>query len=214
MAFMALAGGCGAPRTSTGGGGNGGGGAPEASTGGGDGGGDPAPGPCGGVTCKAEEYCLYPLGDCGKTVGTSGLNLGTCAPRPTSCEGNAAVLACACDGQVYASACEAAQAGLSVGDGEECAIPPEGTFACGSFFCHVGAEWCEVLIDPNNEPIGGTAQSDCEQIPASCAGALSCECLSAAAPAAVGGHCGGPPSCTQDEAGDFTLQCEGKSLGG
>jgi hypothetical protein len=115
---------------------------------------------------------------------------------------------------VYASACEAAQAGLSVGDGEQCPIPPEGTFACGSFFCREGVEWCEVLFDQSGSPFGGAAQSDCEPIPASCGGALSCACLEAAAPAAAGGRCAAPADCTEDEAGDFTLQCVGKSLGG
>jgi hypothetical protein len=45
-------------------------------------------------------------------------------------------------------------------------------------------------------------------------GALSCACLEAAAPADVGGHCAAPPDCAEDEAGNFTLQCMGKSLGG
>ena len=169
------------------------------------------PGPCGGVTCKAEEFCRYPVGDCGKGAATGATDTGTCDLRPTACADNDAHPVCACDGKAYASPCEAAQAGLSIGDGEECAVPPPGAFACGFFFCESGAEWCELLDDPYGL-VEGVAY-DCEEIPPACVATPSCDCLTTAINVA-GGPCAGPPSCTQDSEDNLVLECQGAIAGG
>lgn len=83
----------------------------------GDGPGLPIPEPipegavvCGGFsgnTCTDDEYCAY-MGDfCGAADATS-----ICRTRPTVCDDEEDGPVCACDGNTYPSACEAAAAGF------------------------------------------------------------------------------------------------------
>jgi hypothetical protein len=160
------------------------------------------------VACAEDEYCLFPPGDCGKGGATPGDN-GLCEKLPASCEGRDTHQVCACDGTAHASTCEAAQAGLSLGDGEECAIPPSGMVACGSYFCTLGAEWCLILQPLLTDPEEPT-QLECEPIPPACASSPDCACLEAAAADPMTGSCETAPSCTQDASGIFTLECRGE----
>ncbi len=58
--------------------------------------------------CGPDEYCNYPLGNCG-----AGDTLGTCETKPMVCprESNPT---CGCDGNTYSNPCGAASAGVSV----------------------------------------------------------------------------------------------------
>jgi hypothetical protein len=72
-------------------------------------------GTCGGrsgVTCKnPSDFCNIPeVNACGATDGG-----GNCTPRPASCVDPVATV-CGCDGMSYDNACEAARAGVSIGD--------------------------------------------------------------------------------------------------
>ena len=74
--------------------------------------------PCGGSSgnpCGADEYCRFAGTDCGAT------STGFCQLRPKgSCQIEASSV-CGCDGNRYRNYCEAAAAGMSVG---ECSGPP------------------------------------------------------------------------------------------
>src|SRR5260221_14068822 len=45
--------------------------------------------------CRADEYCGYDPGLCGR-----GMRPGTCRPKPTACEHDVSPM-CGCDGKVY-----------------------------------------------------------------------------------------------------------------
>lgn len=67
---------------------------------------------CGGRSnhpCSASEYCAYQAGQlCGAADASS-----TCMPRPSDCP-DLSKPTCGCDGQTYASPCDAAQHGQGV----------------------------------------------------------------------------------------------------
>jgi hypothetical protein len=61
--------------------------------------------------CAADEYCHFPLEDCGES------GLGYCVPRPTgSCDGIGNP-ACGCDGRIYEKRCYALKAGVPIAEG-------------------------------------------------------------------------------------------------
>jgi hypothetical protein len=61
--------------------------------------------------CAATEFCFFPKRDCGQ----NGVGLGVCAPRPSECPALKNP-ACACDGQFYASPCDAQLVGQDIPD--------------------------------------------------------------------------------------------------
>ncbi|WP_433933861.1 hypothetical protein AB3662_05470 [Sorangium cellulosum] len=167
------------------------------------------PGSCGGATCGPDQHCVYPPGDCGEGGVVPG-NYGVCQQRPTSCDTATPTAVCACDGQVYPNACEAARAGVSIGGGEECAgAAPPGTSACGSYFCSSADTYCQIVEDPHNELFRMPTRRTCKQIPSSCLAEPSCDCVSAAARVPGKGGCSSAPACTQDATGSFAVQCTG-----
>src|SRR5262245_61348643 len=86
-----------------------------------------------GTQCAADEYCDYPRKDCGIADGA-----GTCKPRPEVCP-DISSPACACNGKIYASECDAAAAGFDLSAGGTCQ-PRAGDFNCGYRFCDLTME--------------------------------------------------------------------------
>ncbi|APR79623.1 Kazal-type serine protease inhibitor domain protein [Minicystis rosea] len=149
---------------------------------------------CGGILdapCAPDEYCDFPDDLCGATDGQ-----GICMPRPTACDKNLDPV-CGCDGAVHDNACDAAAAGADVSLLGGCKAP-QGTFACGSHFCTLGAHYCEYVIsDVGGEPSTYT----CQPLPASCNGVTTCACLADL-------PCGGP-GCETTSDGGAQVSCGG-----
>jgi hypothetical protein len=106
---------------------------------------------------------------------------------------------CGCDGKVYANGCQATLQGQGrCFDGEKCGFdisndikcqPPAGDFACGTFFCAHGSEYCERI-----ECLAGWQMGVCKPLPTSCGGTATCNCVK------VDGY-----TCASTPAGDVTL---------
>jgi hypothetical protein len=124
--------------------------------------------PCGGFageSCRAGEFCDFPLSmQCGIADGQ-----GVCKARPGKCA-DVYDPVCGCDGKIYANACTANVAGVSVTNVSACEV---GHRACGGFAGTSCAddEYCEFA--PSNacgaadqtgvcvaRPEGCTAQHD------------------------------------------------------
>lgn len=138
------------------------GGGGHSSTDSGCGGGCLGVGECGSAAdCGDSEYCQKDE-DC--------LGLGRCAPLPTTCAApvDPSEAVCGCNGELYATACEANQAGQSAHVSvTECSTPPAGMFACGDGYCDVSTEYC-AQVDGGD--IG------CRALPAACT-VPSCDCF-------------------------------------
>jgi hypothetical protein len=112
----------------------------------------PPPKNCGGflgLTCDDGEYCFY---EADLMCGAAD-HLGTCVPKPSDC--SAAEPVCGCDGNDYASACDAAAAGVSV---TECPPAPQcdPTLMCGMAITCVDGQWYPTTCGPANcdQPMG------------------------------------------------------------
>ncbi len=122
---------------------------------------------CGETRCAEDEFCA---GACARPVSDTVPVVLTCQKRPTSCAAGGESV-CACDGNVYASECDAHRAGTDVGDlGPMCAAP-QGMFACGSTFCRLADQFCNEHVPIADGPLSET----CEPLPA-CHGA-PCSCV-------------------------------------
>jgi hypothetical protein len=120
-----------------------------------------------GKMCLSGEYCDYPLDACSLADES-----GSCTLRPVGCDDIYAPT-CACDGTVYANACEAAAKGVDVNTNGTC-TPPDGKFACGSGFCDIGISYCE----RDTSDVGGVPSSyGCKPLPPSCGLPATCACL-------------------------------------
>ena len=182
----------------TGGGGTGGGntgGAGGGSTGGsgGAGGSTMFGGSCGGIAgmpCDVSQYCNFDDDKCGGDDSP-----GTCTDKPGPCP-DVYDPVCACDGQAYGNACEAAAAGVDLSLLAACPTP-DFTFPCGPLFCEVGQELCQIqLSDVADEP----DSYKCDPLPPNCAvDGATCACLADVA-------CS--ESCVLENGG-FTLTCPG-----
>jgi hypothetical protein len=133
--------------------------------------------------CADDEYCIFDEDVCGTEAEGS-----TCWPKPDAIAGYAV---CGCDGVVYESPSHAAIAGQHTDELHRCDTP-EGTIACGEYFCD-GADgfYCDVLIREC-----GTIYS-CKSIPEECSDAPDCECL---------GESDGSVYCSVDDNGYFTVE--------
>lgn len=169
----------------------------SAATGGGSSTGGAGGGPsstCGGfagIKCPPGLYCEFSDKMCGGND-----NLGTCLPPPPDkCGGDGQV--CGCDGKVYPNTCAAELAGVDVSLQGFCKQPP-GTFACGTHFCQLADEYCEV----DSSDVGGYANGyACHKAPAICMGAVPhCSCL-------MGVPCG--TLCKQSATGGVEVTCPG-----
>lgn len=135
-----------------------------------------------GPSCGAGLYCAWQDKRCGARAQ------GTCAAT-TACNANSGTV-CGCDGNNYASECEAARAGVDVSSTATC-TPPAGTFRCGWSYCQHGTQYCSAEV-------GGAVDSPgvytCVALPAACSTTPSCACVSGTA-----------ATCSQSAAGDVTL---------
>lgn len=148
---------------------------------------------CGGLsgaTCGPDEYCDFPMDDCGATDAT-----GECKPRPEACD-KVYTPVCTCAGTVAGNDCEAYSGGQDLSITGGCAAP-EGMFACGAGFCVADTQYCQ----RTTSDIGGWPDSyGCRDLPAACStGPVSCDCL-------AGEVCG---SMCAEADGGFTLTCPG-----
>jgi len=153
--------------------------------------------PCGGFAgtqCGPTEYCDFPDDICGGADG-----VGVCTIRPTACPDFYSPT-CACDGNVYGNACDAASAGFDVSNLGSCQAPTKDMFQCGHGFCNKLTEYCvRTTADVPNTPDAYT----CAPLPMACGVMPSCDCLM--------GTCGAPtpPNCSATPQGGLMVTCPG-----
>src|SRR5262245_54968838 len=124
------------------------------------------------ASCGPGELCDYEPGLCGK-----GKRPGTCRPRPRACPERYDPV-CACDGQVYPSACAAAAAGVDLEVNGGCGRRIPDWIISGGHYCDARTSYCEIVLSDVRElPTDYT----CKPLPAGCAptggAAPSCRCL-------------------------------------
>src|SRR5579871_531044 len=76
---------------------------------------------CGGVhhrLCGEDQYCQFSPGAC-----HAGRTSGVCRPKPRVCP-DVFITVCGCDGKVYANACQANRAGVSIAHLGYCGAMP------------------------------------------------------------------------------------------
>jgi hypothetical protein len=127
------------------------------------------------TTCAAGAYCTYAPRLCGK-----GKRPGTCAPKPTACDGAPYEPVCGCDRNAYPSPCAAAAAGVDLAVNGGCAAKIPDYVPCGARFCPARTTYCEIVLSDVFElPTDYT----CRPLPTAClsdGGALpACECFPA-----------------------------------
>jgi hypothetical protein len=112
--------------------------------------------------CAPSEYCEFEPGLCGKTK-----RAGVCRPRPSACHYGSAASApvCACDGNVYASECEAHAAGVDLAALGGCRNGPPSYAPCGATFCDARTSYCEIVLSDVLDPPTDYA---CKPLPPTC----------------------------------------------
>jgi hypothetical protein len=117
-------------------------------------------------SCAAGQYCVLKEGCDAKA-------LGACAAIPAQCTGNPDGKVCACDGQEFASACEAAQAGVNVAHAGSCEASGKMCGGIAGFQCAKGMICDRMECYPD-------AAGQCAWLAASCpvapAGQEECGC--------------------------------------
>lgn len=153
---------------------------------GGSGGTSGAPSGCSATQpCSAAEFCRYYDQSCG-----TGKDLAHCTTRVQPCDQTSPV--CTCTGEVRPSTCDAWAAGLDLSVSGACDVPA-GFFRCGSAFCGVGTQYCQVWL---TDMMGSANSFSCEAVPPNCGAPPTCNCLQAG--------CG---TCQSDKDGNLTVSC-------
>lgn len=119
--------------------------------------------------CFESEVCDFPFDSCGRRVEDTG----QCRRRPSSANCNVVQreAACGCDGQTYASSCDAAAAGVDTDRDGGCPAPP-GAFTCGPRFCDRFEQICvETTFGPSSTDFR------CEDFPPQCRSNRTCNCI-------------------------------------
>lgn len=152
---------------------------------------------CGGlaaVPCAADEFCDYPLDDCGGDDGQ-----GECAPRPDDCP-TIDEPTCGCDGTVHSNACEANASGVDVSVGG--CTPPNGDFTCGTGFCGLASEAC--FQTPNDVAKPPPVFYSCGDLPPACdqVAVPTCVCAQSLATSCNG-------TCEDAVGGGVIIHCPG-----
>ena len=124
--------------------------------------------------------------------------LGVCVATPGTCEPDDRPV-CGCDGQLYASPCAAAMAGVGHSGAVGCE-PPVGKFSCGLAFCDLAGEYCEHTLGHGGPETSKCVALDCPP------GATGCACITDPSP------CGDPQFipgqwCNDLEDGSTELTC-------
>ena len=130
---------------------------------------------CGGTNdpaCTGGTHCEWSDKLCGARTH------GTCSNFPAGvfCAPSAEPV-CGCDGQNYASACEAARASIDFSSNKNCP-EPTGMFRCGWSYCQHGVQYCHAQI---GGAITNPGSYTCNALPASCGGVPSCACVAGTA---------------------------------
>jgi hypothetical protein len=144
---------------------------------------DAAPGSCNAnADCRSDGYCDF-HGRC----ALSSNRFGKCIFRPTSCPPQVQpAYVCGCDGQAYASECEAKSKGVDVNDQGGCAPPGKEFAPCGALFCNVLSQYCLVSGNDVIVPTDPVAKVyACAPLPQNCS---SCGCFPTSFPCS-GGTC-------------------------
>jgi len=165
--------------------------------------------------CIASQYCVH-------WWATSECSAGTipeaswCVDRAETCDPDVGRPVCGCDGEVYASGCEASMAGVALDSGNACDAPA-GTFDCLQGFCDAG-DVCAIERDGDN------VFPRCEPLPEACGAEASCGCIitdrtdgtdcacegeECACEAALAAFCyaGWVDTCLGDGSAGFTIDC-------
>jgi Kazal-type serine protease inhibitor-like protein len=115
-----------------------------------------------GLSCSDDEYCAFdPKAACGAADQT-----GVCTPKPQACPEIYAPV-CACDGQTYSNACDAAGKGSSVLHTGACEEPSSGT-TCGGLkpVACAKSEFCSYPIE--SKCGSGDQTGTCTRLPEAC----------------------------------------------
>jgi hypothetical protein len=157
---------------------------------------------CGGLgnlPCSPDEYCFFGDGSCGFADQS-----GVCMPKPMACAVFEAVPweVCGCDGTVYTTSCEAAQAGVDISANGGCMLSG-GQFACGSAVCFdANSQYCQIT----KSDVAGVPDSyNCAFLPSACTattppGGPTCDCL-------ANEPCG--TMCLKGPSGELIVTCPG-----
>ena len=120
----------------------------------------------GGPLCPSGFYCR---GECSYSFPSQ------CTSAPETCEEVSPRPSCGCDGQVYASQCEARRAGVEPGGECDPSLWPEGLFPCKTTFCDLASEYCmQQLV------AGEFLMVYCDDMPLECAdlpAEEACRCI-------------------------------------
>ena len=177
--------------------------------------GDECPDTCAAQKCKAPSECTTDaVGQklfCSRAVGACG-EVGVCLPPPDDCTSGVQTV-CGCDGETYASACEAAlDAGISVKHAGTCACPAFDPCADG----HVATDEdgdgcpdvCKAMQCKANSDCGDAANTICKKSTGLCDATVTGLCENRPTVCDAGGEeacgCDGkiyPNECEADKAG-------------
>ena len=138
--------------------------------------------------CDADQYCDDSGDECNAHAD------GVCVPRPEGCYTDVEPV-CACDGNVYANACEANLAGFDVSVHGGCSLAP-GQQACGPLVCEASSQYC---LETSIKLLG--TEYDCPPLPSACTAPPDCNCIALDPP--PGTQC----TCSSHPDGGLLVTC-------
>lgn len=126
------------------------------------------------ATCRASEYCGYPLGNC-----RSAADSGSCVARPIECS-QRYMPVCACDGRPYDNSCLAQASGADLATSGSCVIEAalaNGWLPCGGSsaanpqlaYCEISRSARDGITDFNGNILPPACMAQASSANASCA---------------------------------------------